>query len=142
MKILPNISRLLLAVTFTVFGLNGFLHFIPMPPPTGVAGQFIGAMLVSKYLLVVFALEVIGGVLLLLNRYVPLTLTLLGPIIVNILLYHASMEPSGLALAVFVVLLWGVTFARVRSAFAGMLAARVETTSAPTIQRSRVVSPA
>jgi hypothetical protein len=142
MKILPNISRLLLAVTFTVFGLNGFLHFIPMPPPTGVAGQFIGAMLVSKYLLVVFALEVIGGVLLLLNRYVPLALTLLGPIIVNILLYHASMEPSGLALAVFVVLLWGVTFARVRSAFAGMLAARVETTSAPTIQRSRVVSPA
>jgi hypothetical protein len=73
---------------------------------------------------------------------VPLALTLLGPIIVNILLYHASMEPSGLALAVFVVLLWGVTFARVRSAFAGMLAARVETTSAPTIQRSRVVSPA
>jgi putative oxidoreductase len=142
MKILSNISRLLLAVTFTVFGLNGFLHFIPMPPPTGVAGQFIGAMLVSKYLLVVFALEVIGGVLLLLNRYVPLTLTLLGPIIVNILLYDASMEPSGLALAVFVVLLWGVTFARVRSAFAGMLAARVETTSAPTIQRSRVVSPA
>jgi hypothetical protein len=142
MKILPNISRLLLAVTFTVFGLNGFLHFIPMPPPTGVAGQFIGAMLVSKYLLVVFALEVIGGVLLLLNRYVPLTLTLLGPIIVNILLYDASMEPSGLALAVFVVLFWGVTFARVRSAFAGMLAARVETTSAPTIQRSRVVSPA
>jgi putative oxidoreductase len=142
MKILSNISRLLLAVIFTVFGLNGFLHFIPMPPPTGVAGQFIGAMLVSKYLLVVFALEVIGGVLLLENRYVPLALTLLGPIIVNILLYHASMEPSGLALAVFVVILWGVTFARVRSAFAGMLGARVETTSAPTIQRSRVVSPA
>jgi putative oxidoreductase len=135
MKILSNISRLLLAVIFTVFGLNGFLHFIPMPPPTGVAGQFIGAMLVSKYLLVVFALEVIGGVLLLLNRYVPLALTLLGPIIVNILLYHASMEPSGLALAVFVVILWGVTFARVRSAFAGMLAAHVETTNAPTVQR-------
>jgi putative oxidoreductase len=133
MKIFSNISRLLLAVIFTVFGLNGFLHFIPMPPPTGIAGQFMGAMLATKYMLVVFALELMGGVMLLINRYVPIALTLLGPIIVNILLYHASMEPSGLALAVFVAILWGVTFASVRSAFAGIFAARVETTNAPTV---------
>jgi putative oxidoreductase len=131
MKILTNLSRLLLAVIFTVFGLNGFLHFIPMPPPAGLAGQFMGAMLVSKYLLVVFALEFSGGVLLFIRRYVPLALTLLGPIIVNIFLYHVLMEPSGLALAVFVAILWGVTFASVRSAFAGIFAARVETTRTP-----------
>ena len=64
MKILTNISRFLLAAIFTVFGLNGFLHFIPMPPPTGVAAQFMGAMFVSKYLLFVFAIQLIAGVLL------------------------------------------------------------------------------
>ena len=78
-----------------LFGLNGFLHFIPMPPPSGVAGQFLGAMFVSKYLLVVSGLQVISGALLLINRYVPLALTILGPIIVNILLFHDLMNPAG-----------------------------------------------
>ena len=92
MKILTHISRFLLGLIFLVFGLNGFLHFIPMPPPSGVAGQFLGAMFVSKYLLVVSGLQVISGALLLINRYVPLALTILGPIIVNILLFHGSDE--------------------------------------------------
>ena len=68
MKIFSNISRFLLGLIFAVFGLNGFLHFIPMPPPTGVAGQFMGAMFISKYLLVVFAVQLSSGVLLLINR--------------------------------------------------------------------------
>ena len=95
MKILTNISRFLLALIFTIFGLNGFLHFIPMPPPTGVAAQFMGAMFVSKYLLFVFAIQLIGGVLLFIKRYVPLALTLVAPVIVNILLFHILMAPSG-----------------------------------------------
>src|SRR5258707_14796810 len=112
MKILTNISRFLLGLIFLVFGLNGFLHFIPMPPPSGVAGRVLGAMFVSNYLLVISGLQVISGALLLINRYVPLALTILGPIIVNILLFHGLMNPAGLGLAgVFarffaVVLVW------------------------------------
>jgi len=142
MKILVNISRFLLALVFTIFGLNGFLHFIPMPPPTGVAAQFMGAMFVSKYLLFVFTIQLIAGVLLFSNRYVPLALTLLAPVIVNILLFHVLMNPAGLGLAIFVAILWGVVFASVRSAFAGIFQARVEMKIAPVHQHSRVVSPA
>ena len=142
MKILDNISRFLLGLVFLVFGLNGFLHFIPMPPPGGVAGQFLGSMFVTKYLLFVFAIQLIGGVSLLLNRYVPLALTILGPIIVNILLFHSLMNPSGLVLALFVTILWVVVFASVRSAFAGIFQARVETTPASVPRRTGVISPA
>jgi putative oxidoreductase len=115
MKILNNISRFLLGLIFLVFGLNGFLHFIPMPPPSGVAGQFLESMFVTKYLLFVFAIQLIGGVLLLINRYVPLALTILGPIIVNILLFHGLMNREGLGLALFVTILWAVVFASVAS---------------------------
>jgi hypothetical protein len=142
MKIVTTISRFLLGLIFLVFGLNGFLHFIPMPPPTGVAGQFLGAMFVTNYLVFVFAIQLIGGVLLLINRFVPLGLTLLAPVIVNILLFHSLMAPSGLGLALFVAILWGIVFASVRSAFAGIVGARVETPTAPERRESRVVSPA
>ena len=142
MNILNNISRFLLGFIFLVFGLNGFLHFIPMPPPSGVAGQFLGSMFVTKYLLFVFAIQLIGGVLLLINRYVPLALTILAPIIVNILLFHSLMNPSGLGLAIFVTILWGLVFASVRSAFAGIFQTRVETTPVSGPRPTRVVSPA
>jgi putative oxidoreductase len=142
MKILNHVSRFLLGFIFLVFGLNGFLHFIPMPPPSGVAGQFLGSMFVTKYLLFVFAIQLIGGVLLLINRYVPLALTILGPIIVNILLFHSLMNPAGLGLALFVTILWGVVFASVRSAFAGIFQARVETTPVSEPRRTGVISPA
>jgi putative oxidoreductase len=142
MKILNNISRFLLGLIFLVFGLNGFLHFIPMPPPSGVAAQFLGSMFVTKYLLFVFAIQLIGGVLLLINRYVPLALTILGPIIVNILLFHTLMNPAGLGLALLVTILWGVVFASVRSAFAGIFQAPVETAPASVPRRAGVISPA
>jgi len=142
MKILTNISRFLLALIFTIFGLNGFLHFIPMPPPGGVAGQFFGALFVSNYLVPIFALQLISGVLLLVNRFVPLALTILAAIIVNILLFHVLMNPAGLGLAVFAAILWGVVFASVRSAFAGIFQARVDMKTAPVRVHSRVVSPA
>jgi putative oxidoreductase len=131
MKIITHISRFLLGLIFLVFGLNGFLHFIPMPLPSGVAGQFLGAIFVSKYLLAVSGLQVISGALLLINRYLPLALTILGPIIVNILLFHGLMNPAGLGLAVFVTIFWGLVFVSVRSAFAGIFQARVDTKTAP-----------
>ncbi len=125
MKITPVIARLLLGLVFLVFGLNGFLHFIPSSPPPGTAGQFIGALFVSHYLVPIFLLQVGSAILLLVNRYVPLALTLLAPIIVNILLIHLLMLPSGLPLALFVTVLWIVVFVSVRSAFSGLFQERV-----------------
>ena len=127
MKIIATSARWLLGLVFLVFGLNGFLHFIPMPPPPGAGGQFLGALFVSHYLVVVFLLQLIPGALLLLNRFVPLALTLLGPIIVNILLFHLYMAPGGLPLALLVTALWLLVFLSVRSAFASLFQARVPT---------------
>ena len=125
MKTASTIARYLAGVIFLVFGLNGFLHFIPLPPPSGVAGQFMGALFVSHYLTLIFALQVIGAVLLLANRYVPLALAILAPVIVNILSFHALMAPSGLPLALFVTVLWALVFVHVRSAFTGLLQSRM-----------------
>jgi hypothetical protein len=120
MKITSVIARYLLGFIFLVFGLNGFLHFIPAQMPTGTAGQFVGALFVSNYLVAVFAFQLVAAVLLLVNRYVPLALTLLAPIIVNILLFHVLMAPTGLVLAIVVAVLWVVVFLSVRSAFSGL----------------------
>ena len=124
MRIASAIARYLAGAIFLVFGLNGFLHFIPMPPPTGVAGQFMGALYVWHYLWVIFGFQVIAGVLLLANRYVPLAVAILAPVLVNILSFHVFMAPSGLPLALFVTVLWVVIFINVRPAFAGLFQAR------------------
>ena len=126
MKAASTIARYLAGVIFLVFGLNGFLHFIPLSQPEGVAAQFIGALFVSHYLTVIFAVQVIAALLLLLNRYVPLGLAILAPVIVNILCFHALMAPSGLPLALFVALLWTLAFFEVRPAFAGLFQSRVQ----------------
>jgi putative oxidoreductase len=126
MKITKLIARILLGLLFLVFGLNGFLQFIHMAPPTGLAGQYVGALFISHYLVPVFLLEIIGGALLLANRFVPLALILLGPVIVNILLFHTLMAPAGLPLALFATVLWALVFYAVHRAFAGVLAQRVE----------------
>ena len=120
MRIASVIARYLAGVIFLVMGLNGFLNFIPMPPPGGIAGQFMGALYVSHYLWVIFAFQVIAGVLLLVNRYVPLAVAILAPVLVNILTFHALMAPRGLPLALFVALLWIVIFIEVRLAFSGL----------------------
>ena len=83
----------------------------------------MGALFVSHYLTLIFALQVIGGVLLLANRYVPLALAILAPVIVNILSFHALMAPSGLSLAIFVTMLWALVFVHVRAAFVGLFQA-------------------
>jgi putative oxidoreductase len=125
MKIAALIARFLLGLIFLVFGLNGFLHFIPAPPPPpGPAGQFSGALLASHYFLVVSALQVAGGLLLLVNRYVPLALVLLGPVIVNILCFHLLMYRTGLPMAVLVAILWGILFLRYRQYFSGIFVQR------------------
>ena len=97
MKIAAVIARYLLGFIFVVFGLNGFLHFIKQPPPTGLALQYFTVMSGSHIMTVVYLCQLVGGALLLANRFVPIALTILGPVIVNILLFHVLMEPGGIA---------------------------------------------
>jgi putative oxidoreductase len=124
MKIASVIARYLAGAIFLVMGLNGFLHFIPLPPPAGLAAQFMGALYVSHYLWVIFAFQVVGGLLLLVTRYVPLALALLAPVLVNILTFHVLMAPAGLPMALFVAVLWTVIFIQVRPAFSGLFQSR------------------
>ena len=125
MKIVTLIVRILLGLIFVVFGLNGFLNFLSMGPmPTGLAGQFVGALVLSHYFWVVAALQIIGGALLLVNRFVPLGLVLLGPVIVNIILYHGFLNPSGVAPAIVVTILWLIVFYAHRQYFSGMFVQR------------------
>jgi putative oxidoreductase len=106
MKYAIIIVRILLGLMFAVFGSNAFLHFIPMPPMEGPAGAFIGALVSSGYIYAIAALQVGGGLLLLIGgRCVPVGLTLLGPVIVNILLYHIFLDQKGLAMACVVSIL-------------------------------------
>src|SRR6266436_6325911 len=121
MKIASQIARYLLGLTFLVFGLNGFFNFLHMPGPTGVAAQFFGAIFVSHFYVVLFLLQIVPALLLLANRYVPLALTILGPIIFNIVCIHIFMAPSGLPLALLVTILWFLTAWSVRSSFAPIL---------------------
>src|SRR5438477_12090576 len=99
MKYIVTISRILLGLIFVSFGLNGFLHFIPNPQYQGVAGQFIGAIFTSHLYVVIFLTQIVGGLLLLANRYVPLGLLLLGPVLVNILGFHIFMSPTTIPMA-------------------------------------------
>ena len=122
MKIATIIARSLLGLIFVVFGLNMFLHFIPTPPPPeGPARDFMTVLFVSHYLYVVGPLQVVGGILLLTGRWVPLGLTLLGPVIVNILCFHILMAPAGLPLAIVVSLLALFLLWRHREHFVGLV---------------------
>ena len=122
MKIATIIARSLLGLIFVVFGSNMFLHFIPMPPPPeGPARDFMTALYLSHYLYVVGALQVVGGVLLFTGRWTPLGLTLVGPVIVNILCFHLLMAPAGLPMAIVVSLLALFLLWRYREHFAGLV---------------------
>jgi hypothetical protein len=124
MKIATIIARSLLGVIFVVFGSNMFLHFIPMPPPPeGPARDFMTALFVSHFLFCIGALQVAGGVLLLGGRWAPLGLTVLGPVIVNILAFHVLMAPAGLGMAIVVSALALFLVWRNRENFAGLVRA-------------------
>src|SRR6202140_4976407 len=126
MKITSVIARVLLGLIFLVFGLNGFLHFIPMPPPAGIAGQFFGSIFASHYWVVIFGVQILGGLLLLASRFVPLALVILGPVVVNIFFFHALMAPAGLPLAIVAVVLWAIVAIRNKRHLAGIFVQRSE----------------
>jgi putative oxidoreductase len=124
MKIVALVARILLGLMFLVFGLNGFLHFIPNPPmqPSDMT-TFSMLMFKSHYMVPVFVLQVVGGLLLLIGRFVPLALTLLGPVIVNILITHIVFQPAGLPPGAFAAVLWLVLFYAYRQYFASIFTA-------------------
>jgi len=127
MKIVAAIARYLLGLMFLVFGSNMFLNFIPMGPmPTGLAGQFTVALFAAHYFYVVGAIMVISGVLLVVNRFVGLGLTLLGPVLFNILTFHLLMSPSGIGPGAFATLLWLLVAWEHRIVFERLFAARLE----------------
>jgi putative oxidoreductase len=105
MKIAIIIARILLGLTFTIFGLNAIHPFMPMQMPPGDAGTLIGLMFAHGWFYFIGTLYVIAGVLLLIGRYVGIALTILGPIIVVILLFHITLLPQGIGMALFVALL-------------------------------------
>ena len=122
MKIACTIARYLLALMFIIFGLNGFLHFIPQPPPKSeMVTQYFTVMVASHYMLFVMGLQLIAGVLFLFRRTVPIALTIIGPILVNILLFHALMDPAGIVPGLVATVLWFVVFWQFRTAFYGIL---------------------
>lgn len=124
MKVAVLIARILLGLMFVIFGLNGFLHFIPQPPIPGLPGQFFGAIIASHFYVVIFAFQVIGGLLLLAGRYVALGLVILAPILVNILNFHITFTGgAGIMPGLVCTILWCIVFAGHRSSFAGILSA-------------------
>ncbi len=121
MKILSLVARLLMGLAFLVFGLNGFFHFIPTPPMAPSPGtSFLESMIVTHYFFPIAFLQGLCGILFLFNRYVPLALTLICPIIVNILMYHAFMDPKGILPGLLVMICWLIVYWHHRAAFKGL----------------------
>jgi len=118
MKIVVIIARVILGLMFFVLGLNPFLKFIPAPPLEGVWGQFLGALFVSHYVWVIGATQVVSGALFLIGRYVPLAIALAGPVIVNIIAYHVTMQPAQAQLAILATICWLILFWWHRASFA------------------------
>src|SRR5262245_48418107 len=126
-----KIARILLGLAFAVFASNYFLPFLPppgAPPPNAMA--FLAAFAGSHFLGFVKTIELVTALLLLSNRFVPLALTLLAPILVGITAFHILLEPAGLALPLVLVALEVVVAWSYRSAFAPMLRARIEPNAA------------
>ena len=126
MKIAATIARYLLGLMFLVFGANMFFQFMKGQMPPGLAGQFSAVLSAAHYFYVVGAIMVISGILLLANRFVGLGLTLLGPVLFNILTYHLLMNPSGIGMGAFATLLWVLVAWEHRVVFARLFAARLE----------------
>jgi putative oxidoreductase len=128
MKLASTVARYLLGLMFTVFGLNGFLHFIHQPPPANpLAIQFLVAVSASHFSAFFFAVQVLGGLLLLSGFFVPLALTLLAAELYNILAFHITLVPSTAAPALVACVLWVLVFLQYRERFDGLFGAKPAT---------------
>lgn len=121
----PVVARILFGLMFLVFGLNGFLHFIPQPPVPERVGAFMMGLAQTGYMLpLIKGVEVLVGVLLLANRFVPLALALIAPNVVNIVLLHTVLAPSGLPVALAVLAMELYLAWSYRASYRSMLQAR------------------
>jgi putative oxidoreductase len=119
MRIVVVVARILLGLLFFVFGLNGFLQFMPNPPPTPAAGAFFGALIATHYMFfLIFGAQVLGGALLLVGVAVPFALVLLAPVVVNIVFFHIFLSPGLLPMALVVAALELLLAWHYRAAFA------------------------
>ena len=123
MKIASKAARYLLGLVMVVFGLNAFFNFMPPPELPEKGGQFMGLLFESGYFNVVAILKIGGGLLLLLGRFVPLGLTLLGPVLVNILIFHLVFDPPGVGLGLACTALWITVFPEYMKSFEPLWAA-------------------
>ncbi len=124
---IPTAARIVLGLAFAVFGLNGFLHFLPQPPMSGPPAEFAGALAATGYMFpLIKATEVAAGLLLLSGRFVPLALTLLAPVMVNIVFFHAVLVKGGLELPLTLLVAEVYLAWAYRDAFAPMLRGHVE----------------
>jgi len=124
-------ARVLLGLVFVVYGLNGFFHFpfLPMPEMTEAAGSLIGALVATGYFMSVVALvEAVSGLMILIGWFLPLGLILLAPVSVNILLFHSFLDPNGLPVAIFIVILQLFLAWAYRDSFSGALQANAKPT--------------
>ncbi len=142
-KYAPTAARLFLGLAFFVFGLNGFLHFLPMPPAEGKAGAFLGALAATGYMFpLIKGTEVVAGALLLADRYVPLALLFLAPIVLNIVAYHGILAPAGVALPLILTAAGSYLAWVHRARFAAVLQAKNPVGAAPASASGKVVASA
>lgn len=127
MKVVVVIARLLLGIVFAFFGANGLFHFLPNPPmPPGTVRDFMNVLFTTHYVEVVGFFQLLPGLLLLINRYVPLALALLAPMLVNIFVFHLLIAHGGLfPVPVIVALIWLFLFWQYRAAFSGLFQPKV-----------------
>jgi hypothetical protein len=136
---LPSVARVLLGLPFFVFGLNGFFHFIPQPPSPPAAGAFGAALFATGYMFPLLkGTEIVASLMLLSNRFVPLALALLAPVLVNIVAFHAFLAPAGLALPILLLALELYLARTYRAAFSSMLRAQTAPSAGPAAERPRV----
>jgi hypothetical protein len=124
LKIAAAISRYILGILFTLFGLNGFLNFLPAGKMPALAMQYVTVLAASHYTIPIFAVQLVCGILFLINRYIPLALTLVGPVLVNILIFHILMLPIGIGPGLLCTICWFILFAKHYQVFAGIFQAR------------------
>lgn len=137
-KKVPTVARYLLGTIFFVFGLNGFLHFLPQPPLEGGAGALAGAFAASGYMFpLIKGTEVLVGLALLANRFSPLALIVLAPVTINILAFHAFLAPSGMAIPLIVLVAHLTAAYGYRDLFRPLLRARNELSDSPLSARPR-----
>ncbi len=128
MKIVATIARYLLGLIFTIFGLNGFLNFIKSAPFSNpLAVQFFTSVVMSHFAYTFFAFQLIAGLLLISGFFVPLALTILAAELVNILTFHATMNPEGFAPAILATVLWIIVFVYYRRSFEPLFQAKTTT---------------